>query len=50
MAKKEYVEKNKTWLAEKAQEPGVKPLDGGVFYKVLKSGDKNGRTPDRGVS
>lgn len=26
----------------------MKPLDGGVFYKILKSGDKNSRTPDRG--
>ncbi len=48
MAKKEYVEKNKAWIAEKAQEHGVKPLEGGLFYKVLKSGDKTGRTPDRG--
>ncbi len=25
----------------------MKPLDGGIYYKVLKSGDKNGRTPSR---
>lgn len=47
MSKPEYVEKNKAWLAEKSQEPGVKPLDGGIYYKVLKSGEKSGRTPSR---
>lgn len=40
--------KNKAWLEDKSRESGVKPLDGGVFYKILKSGDKNSRTPDRG--
>lgn len=48
MAKQEYVKKNKEWLAAKAQEPGVKPLDGGVYYKVLKTGDKKSPTPNRG--
>lgn len=48
MAKQEYIEKNKAWLAAKAQEPGVKALDGGIYYKVLKSGNKDGRTPNRG--
>lgn len=46
--KKEYFEKNKAWLAAKSQEPGVKPLDGGIYYKVLKAGNKGGRTPNRG--
>ena len=48
MAKQEYIGKNRAWLADKAKEPGVKPLDGGIFYKVLKSGDKGGRMPNRG--
>lgn len=48
MAKQEYIEKNKAWLAAKAQEPGVNALDGGIYYKVLKSGNKDGRTPNRG--
>lgn len=48
MAKQEYIETNKQWLAQKALEPGVKPLDGGIFYKVLKSGNKDGRSPNRG--
>jgi len=45
--KKEYIERNKAWLLAKAQEPGVKALDGGIYYKVLKPGNKNGRTPNR---
>ncbi|MCI9284268.1 MAG: FKBP-type peptidyl-prolyl cis-trans isomerase [Muribaculaceae bacterium] len=48
MAKQDYILKNKAWLEDKSRESGVKPLDGGVFYKILKSGDKNSRTPDRG--
>ncbi|MDE6548848.1 MAG: FKBP-type peptidyl-prolyl cis-trans isomerase [Muribaculaceae bacterium] len=45
--KKEYAEKNKVWLEEKAQEQGVEALDGGVYYRVIKSGNADGRTPDR---
>ena len=45
--KKEYAEKNKVWLEEKAQEPGVEALDGGVYYRVIKSGNADGRIPDR---
>ncbi len=48
MAKQDYVERNRAWLVEKAKEPGVKPLDGGVYYKVLKSGNKYGASPNRG--
>lgn len=48
MAKQEYVEKNKQWLVEKAKEPGVKPLGGGIYFKVMKSGNKDGRSPNRG--
>lgn len=48
MAKQEYVEKNKQWLVEKAKEPGVKALGGGIYYKVMKSGNKDGRSPNRG--
>ncbi len=47
MAKLEYIEKNKTWLADKAQEAEVKALDGGVFYKVIRSGKKDGHSPNR---
>ena len=45
--KKEYAENNRAWLREKAQEPGVKDLGGGVFFRVIKSGNDKGRTPDR---
>ncbi len=48
MANKEYVEKNKSWLAQKALEPGVKPLDKGVYYKVLSSGKPDAPRPGRG--
>lgn len=48
MAKQEYVEKNKRWLAAKALEPDVCALAGGVYYKVLKSGKKDGPIPNRG--
>ena len=38
MAKQEYVQNNRQWLQAKAQEPDVKPLDRGIYYKVIKSG------------
>lgn len=46
MAKQEYIAKNKEWLAEKAKEQGVVPLDKGIYYKKIKSGQ--GPTPNRG--
>lgn len=48
MAKQEYVEKNRQWLEEKSKQPGVKVIDGGVYYKILKSGNKDGLSPNRG--
>lgn len=48
MAKQEYIEKNRQWLQEKATEAGVKPLDKGVYYKVIKSGNPKGPQPNRG--
>ncbi|MDE6521938.1 MAG: FKBP-type peptidyl-prolyl cis-trans isomerase [Muribaculaceae bacterium] len=45
--KKEYIEKNRAWLEEKAHEAGVQSLDGGVYYRVIKSGNADGKTPDR---
>lgn len=36
MAKQEYIEKNRQWLADKAKEPGVMALDKGIYYKSLK--------------
>lgn len=47
MASKEYIEKNRRWLQDKANEPGVKPLDKGIYYKSLKKGNGTVR-PNRG--
>lgn len=47
MAKQEYVLKNREWLAAKAQEPGVRPLDKGIYYKPIKNGNAKGPTPNR---
>ena len=38
MAKQEYIEKNRQWLAEKAREAGVTAIDKGICYKPIKSG------------
>lgn len=48
MAKQEYVIRNLEWLEAKSREAGVKPLDKGIFYKVLRSGDSKGALPGRG--
>ena len=48
MAKQAYIEKNKAWLIAKAQEPGIKPLDGGIYYKVIKAGNMQSPHPTRG--
>lgn len=47
MAKQEYIIKNREWLAAKAGEEGVKPLDKGIFYRPLKRGKPDGPTPNR---
>ena len=38
MARSEYAEKNRDWLRQKADEPGVETLDKGVLIKRLKKG------------
>ena len=43
MGKKEYMQANKDWLAEKAKEEGVMPLSKGIYYKVLASGKNDGK-------
>lgn len=45
MAKEDYVLKNREWLRAKAAEPGVIPLDRGIYYKVLRKGNGSGPTP-----
>lgn len=47
MAKQAYVQANKDWLANKAKEEDVKPLIRGLYYKVLSSGNPDGKHPDR---
>ena len=41
------MEKNRRWLQEKATESGVKALDKGIYYKVLRSGAPGGAQPGR---
>lgn len=48
MSKQEYIAKNRQWLSDKAGEAGVLPLDKGIFYKVIKSGNSGGASPNRG--
>ena len=45
MNKKEYAQANRDWLTRKAAEEDVLPLAKGVYYKVLASGDAEGKTP-----
>ncbi|MDE6041526.1 MAG: FKBP-type peptidyl-prolyl cis-trans isomerase [Muribaculaceae bacterium] len=47
MKKEEYIRMNREWLAAKAQETGVKPLDKGIYYKVLTSGNTSAPQPNR---
>lgn len=47
MANQEYVLKNRAWLQAKAQEAGVKPLDKGIYYKVLSRGKPDAPVPNR---
>ena len=45
MARQEYIQANKQWLADKAKEEGVRALPKGIYYKVLASGEPNGKYP-----
>lgn len=45
MAKKEYIQTNKDWLAAKATEEGVKPLPKGIYYEVISTGQSDGKHP-----
>lgn len=47
MAKQDYIVKNREWLEAKALEAGVRILDKGVLYKVIKAG-RGGASPNRG--
>ena len=45
MNKREYAQANKDWLTQKAKEEDVQALPKGVLYKVLTSGENNGKHP-----
>lgn len=45
MGKQEYAQANKEWLIAKSKEEGVKSLPKGIYYKVLKKGNDDGRHP-----
>ena len=47
MRKQDYVDKNREWLKNISSHPGVLPLDRGIYYKVLKVGNKSGVSPNR---
>lgn len=47
MAKQEYIIKNREWLQNKANEPGVLLIDKGIYYKVLKRGRPDSPSPNR---
>lgn len=46
MGKQEYAQANKEWLAAKSKEEDVKELPKGIYYKVLKEGNNDGKHPN----
>lgn len=48
MAKQDYIQTNRDWLASKSQEAGVKEIAKGILYKVIKKGKNDGRHPNMG--
>lgn len=49
MNKREYTKANREWLANKSFEQGVRALPGGVFYKVLASGQGTHHPTERSI-
>lgn len=47
MASQDYILKNKAWLQAKTAEQGVRSLDKGICYKVIKNGKPGGAHPTR---
>jgi len=45
MAKREYIQANRDWLAAKSREYGVRGLSGGILYKVLGEGNQDSPRP-----
>lgn len=50
MNKREYAKTNIDWLAAKAEEEGVMALPEGIYYKVLGSGNNDGKHPHHAPS
>ena len=48
MNRAQYIQANKEWLEAKSKEEGVEALPGGVFYKVLSTGDPTSPSPTPG--
>lgn len=47
MARQDYIQKNMEWLAAKAMQPDVRPLDKGICYRVIRQADMNTAMPGR---
>ncbi len=47
MNKQDYIKINREWLESKAKEPGVMPIDKGIYYKVIRKGKNDGLHPNR---
>lgn len=45
MKKRDYIQANREWLDAKAKEDGVKPLQNGIYYKVISEGRNDGIHP-----
>lgn len=48
MAKLDYILKNREWLEQKRNEQGVRELDKGVCYRVIREGNRKSPAPNRG--
>lgn len=45
MSRKEYLQANRAWLAQKATKKDVLPLPKGIYYRILASGSPDSPTP-----
>ncbi len=48
MDKRAYAKANQDWLIEKAKEEGIHSLPKGVLYRVIATGEGNGKKPTSG--
>lgn len=47
MSKQDYILRNREYLAQKAAEPGIHPIDKGILYKVIRKGNPAAPSPNR---